>query len=375
MDDNDNDNDGGSASGQDETDDNDGGLASGQDENMVDETYQPHTPVDEVDNALKILVRNATEEFGFAPRDVYNGVLDLPFARSEHTASVRNFSYSKLKSIVETFSMKHELDNFSSRVVAVYPLSFLPNDDMWGIDFKSIRIAREMMGKMRLEDDRHLREAFNFLYKKPHGSNFAGWYFEAIADRMLSSGWRSDGPSSQPIPMVSDCLVPPTFSMDTGSSPSRLPFVPLRAGTRVITPVDFACMNKLKELTLDGKNYYKPINTNNPLFDSFTIDREEETVMISIFHITISPKHGESLKDYLRIQEIMDRVHELLREASLNAAVKVTYFLVCPESGSQHKWKMSDGWKESISGDVFCVRVPTSARRGMLHLFVPTSAT
>ena len=35
---------------------------------MVDETDQPHAPVDEVDNALETLVRNATEEFGFAPR-------------------------------------------------------------------------------------------------------------------------------------------------------------------------------------------------------------------------------------------------------------------------------------------------------------------
>ena len=155
---------------------------------MVDETDQPHAPVDEVDNALTILVRNATEEFGFAPRDVYNGVLDLPRERSNHTDAVKNFTSSKLKAIVNTFSTRRELEDFSSRVVVVYPLKSSRENDGWGIDFKSIRIAREMVEQMWLEDDRHLRETFDFLYKHPDGSNFVGRYFEVIANRMLSSG-------------------------------------------------------------------------------------------------------------------------------------------------------------------------------------------
>ena len=355
---------------------------------MVDETDQPHAPVDEVDNALKILVRNATEEFGFAPRDVYDGVLDLPMMRLQHTASVRIFSYSKLKAIVEMFPMKHELDDPSSRMVVVYPLRRLPEQDGWGMDFKSIHIGRKIMEQMRLEYDRHLQEAFDFLHKYPGGSNFSGWYFEAIADRMLSGGWRSDGPPPQPIPMVSDCLVPPTFSTDPDSSPSQLSFAPLYADTRVTMPVDFDFKNKLSDLTLDGKNYCKPIKTNNPLFDSFTINHDcrKRTVVISIFQITISPKHGGSPKGYLRIQEIMDSVHELLKEASPKATVKkassktkveVRYFLVCPESKLQHHWQMPDGWKRTGNhhGKVFCVRIPASARRGMLRLFFPNSAT
>ena len=364
------------------------GSVTDHDEDMVDETDQPHAPVDEVDNALEIsvdnalgiLVHNATEEFGFAPRDVYNGVLDLPTMRLQHTALARNFSYSKLKSTVEMFSMEHELDDSSSHVVVVYPLPCtMMNLDEWGMDFKSIRIAREVMEQMQLEDYRHLLEAFNFLYKDPDYSSLAGWYFEAIADRILSSGWRSDGPAPQPIPMVSDRLVPPTFSTDPDSSPSRLPFAPLRAGTRVTTPVDFAHKNKLRNLTLDGKNYYKPTNANNPFFDSFTIDHDckAHTIMISIFQITISPKCGGSPKGYLHIRKIMGRVHELLKEAGKQATVKVTYFLVCPESESQHQWQMPDGWKRTGGhhGKVFCVRIPVSACRGMLRLSVPNCTT
>ena len=69
-------------------------------------------PVDEVDNA--------TEEFGFAPHDTHNGVFDLPIERTLHANAVNGFGCSKLETLVKTFSMQHELDDFSSRVVVVY---------------------------------------------------------------------------------------------------------------------------------------------------------------------------------------------------------------------------------------------------------------
>ena len=51
--------------------------ATGRDEDMVDEAGQPLAPVSTMDNALEILVHNAIEEFGFAPRDVYDGVFNF----------------------------------------------------------------------------------------------------------------------------------------------------------------------------------------------------------------------------------------------------------------------------------------------------------
>lgn len=41
-----------------------------------------------LDIALEILLQNATEEFGFVPRDVYSGVFDLPNSRAEHDAAL-----------------------------------------------------------------------------------------------------------------------------------------------------------------------------------------------------------------------------------------------------------------------------------------------
>ena len=63
-----------------------GASATDQDVEMMDAANQPQALVGKVDNALEILVRNATEEFGFAPSDVYSGFFELPTARGEHPA-------------------------------------------------------------------------------------------------------------------------------------------------------------------------------------------------------------------------------------------------------------------------------------------------
>ena len=72
---------------------------------MVDEAGQPQAWAGKVDSALEILVHNATEEFGFAPRDVYNGVFRLPRTREDHATVLENFDCAELRKIVETFDV------------------------------------------------------------------------------------------------------------------------------------------------------------------------------------------------------------------------------------------------------------------------------
>ena len=109
-----------------------------QAQNMADDASQPQAPVDNVGKAFKTLVRNATEEFGFAPRDVYAGVFRLTKTKSEHTTEVQKLNYSTVKAIVEAYSKMGELPGFSHRLVAVYPRYVRPDHDEWVIDFKSI---------------------------------------------------------------------------------------------------------------------------------------------------------------------------------------------------------------------------------------------
>ena len=124
------------------------------------EADQPQAPVD---NALKFLVHNATQEFGFAPRDVYHGVLDLPETREKHAIEVEGFNCSKLKTLVETFTGRGELSNTSQLVVAMRPYEGPRKIDRWQITFKLPRITRRVMEVMQSEEDRHLWEMFNLL--------------------------------------------------------------------------------------------------------------------------------------------------------------------------------------------------------------------
>jgi hypothetical protein len=176
--------------------------ATDQDENMVDQPGQPQALVDKVNkvnNALKILMANATEEFGFAPRDVYHGVLDLPHAREQHDNAVQGFTYSQLGSLVKTFSGSRELSCHSHRVVAVYPRRIVGCEDKDNWEFT--RIARKAVESSRLKEDNHLRNTYHLRRGILLASSLAGWLFEAIVHRLVSDGWCSDGSTPQPIPM------------------------------------------------------------------------------------------------------------------------------------------------------------------------------
>jgi hypothetical protein len=74
-----------------------------------------------VDNALKILIHNATEEFGFVPCDVYNGVLNPSNTKEEHANAREGLNWSRLQTLVQTFSRIRELSGLSHQVATVYP--------------------------------------------------------------------------------------------------------------------------------------------------------------------------------------------------------------------------------------------------------------
>ena len=361
------------------------------DEDMVDEVGQPLALVGTVDNALKILVRNATEEFGFAPRDVYDGVFQLYETRDKHSAAVGEFDHTKLQETVRSFSQDHGLTTETShRVVVVFPhpLTSLFNLDRWGIDFKSIRIAREAMESMQLQEVERLREMYQLFHRIPESSILAGWVFEAIVHRLFTDGWQS-GPILQPIRM--DCKGSPgspVFLTDPPHSTSHSTLntpSPLRANTRAVTQVNLAS-RELSDVTLDNDKYYILAAANHPLFNSFTIDlilptgENSATGVISVFQTTTSLRHEGSAAGYPHIHKIMSHVRYLLRGRYPNPTVKVVYFLVCPDGESQHRWQMPAGWDERTTrndhrGECFCIRIPVPGLHGALHPFTPNFST
>ena len=316
-----------------------------------------------VDDALKILVDNAIEEFGFPPRDAYHGVFNLTDARADHDAVVGRLTYSQLVDIVRLFSETCKLGDISDRVVAIHPYEYSTHRTKWKMDFKSTRIRAKVTELMWVEEIDHLREMYSSLSGFSEGSSLVGWIFETMAHRMLSNGWRG----SKPLPMKSNGRNPPAFTIAKslhvpGTSQSAHKEPP--GGPSVITSVIFT-KDGVTNVSLEKGKYYKPAKANNPLFDSFKIDYnpKKRTVVISIFQATISPSHGGSKDGYVLIRKIMSSVRQLLKNANSNATLQVTYFLVCPDDGSGHQWQMPTSWGEKVTrndhrGDVFCIRIP-----------------
>ena len=343
-----------------ESEDGDGirTLATDQNENMADQVGKPQAPASKVDNAIKILVSNAIEEFGFAYRDVYNGVFNLPRTKCEHANVAFKYRCSRrleergvLETLVEMFSENYLLDDYRYPEVAVNPHQISAYGG-WTIDIKSVRIKRRAVESLRLDPVGDLWKTYSLLRKLPNGSNFAGLVFEAITHRMLSGGWQ--GLMPHPARMASDGGDPPVFSTDPSALSSSTPdtllssLALLRFGTRAVTQVDFT--HELSDVTLDEGKYYVSATTNNPLFDSFTIDHDldRRTVVISVFQVTISERHEGSTEGYPIVRRIMACVRKLLNETGLNAIVKVVYFLVCPEDGTQHQWQMPMDWNKNL---------------------------
>ena len=336
-----------------------------------------------IDEVFEILVRNATEEVGFAPRDVYRYIFFNDLAKESHESKARGLTYAQLQAILHAFNSGGELDETSHLIVAMRPCELGVHSTKWEIGFKSNRIAKIVATTMRLTECKRLQETYDFLHRIPSTSAMAGRFFEAFAHRMLSTPWKASESPPQPTLMTHDDINSLTFSTGSSLQPPSYPPIPppIRPSARDVVDVDLP--SDLSPVTLSEDRYYIPIEPNNPLFDSFTIDYypDHRTVVLSVFQMTTSQKHGESGKGYSYIQRIMGHISELLGGKGSNTTVKATYFLVCPSGKSENHWTMPLGWQTKITGnygteknahvgDVFCIRFP-----GMSCLFAPNSVT
>ena len=327
----------------------------------LDTDAEPTDAVGKPPDIMDTLMENATEEFGWAPRDVYYGVFDLPFIRREHNAAVAQVDYSQLAAFAIQFSKELHLTPLSHKLIAVNPIaSKSKNNDSWTIEFKSAWVRGKIMDSARSKEDAYFWNVYNSLRKVGGASALAGHLFEEIVHRIFAHGWNDAVLKSQPTPMVSDGNDPPTFSADPSSTPalgSLLP--PLSTGAMDTVVVDF----KLKDLnvTVDDGKYYTSSAGNHALFNSFTIGRDlSGAVLISVFQITISTTHGGSTEGYEHIRKIMGCVKSLLKAREPGTEIKVAYFLVCPES-ERRQWNMPIGWNKVVQNnhrrEAYCVRV------------------
>ena len=116
-----------------------GATTADQDKDVVG---QPPALEDKAENALKLLVLNSTGEFGFAPRDVYEGIFSPMDIKNQHANAIWKISRpGNLVALVGEFSVDCSLSDIDSCVAAMHPSENRDGDDDWEIDFKSTRIA------------------------------------------------------------------------------------------------------------------------------------------------------------------------------------------------------------------------------------------
>ena len=320
-----------------------------------------------VDSAIKVLIRDAVAKYGFAPRDVYCAIFFPSDTNYIQINMIIGFNHDVLEKLVHGFFYEHAISDDSSHcdLISISPSqrSKCSKRDSWTIDFKSIRIAKEAVVSMRHYTTRRLRQMYGSFHKFSVASSLAGCVFEALVHHMLcESSWSGRRPNA--IRMHTDGKEPPSFSTTTPSG-TGCTSLPALHGPRKDTMIDLT--RSLNDFDPNGKMYYIPTATDDPLFDSFaiTLDDSRSTALISVFQMSISDGHG-STKGYGLIRKIMSRVQEV----KPGFKIRVVYWLVCPPWGSSEKrvWKMPDGWDTNTivddhRGDAFCLSIPIKVCR------------
>ena len=177
---------------------------------------------------MEALLKNAIEEFGWAPRDVYRGVFRLSAVRNEHIKAVHETDYSELATFATKFAQDLHLSRRSHELIAVNPIIDFPDTGswMWTIGFKSAWVLGKVTESVRLKEDSFLWSAYNSLCGVAGASSLAGPLFEEIVHRTLAHGWDASVLRLQPIPMISDGKTPPTFSTDPSPTPTSISLFP-----------------------------------------------------------------------------------------------------------------------------------------------------
>ena len=151
-----------------------------------------------MEDALRILVKHATGEFGFTPRDVHRAIFNPFRTKQIHAAAIEDLDHPTMATFAMNFLKQYNPDVLSHRVIAVRPIPAcnLNANDRWAIDFKSPQIAKNVVERLQQEEIGTLREMFYLFKRIPNGHSSAGRLFEAMVHRESLDGWQQlDGPT------------------------------------------------------------------------------------------------------------------------------------------------------------------------------------
>ncbi|KAK7684378.1 hypothetical protein QCA50_012325 [Cerrena zonata] len=340
---------------------------------------------DAADRLFRFLIHHATKQYGYAARDVYDGIC-FPATmdgRIEDAAKMLS-----LEHLLEMFratggiNMTSVAESPSHMVIAISPIE--PKNptapDTFMVDFKSRAISRDLIKQIAEREQTALVRAFKNYRGDMKTAMLAGWMFKGIAHTVLKDMRSNCKLSGSLIPMTNNRDL--QFVETTQSSAFNFP---LRL--REYTPVQFD-KDQLEWPPKGGAYgaletcFCVPWASSNPLFDSFCVDLmiKEDHIepVIWIFQTTISDKHGGSARGYARIHSIKQETEKYAREVASTTTnilvpggsrvqkapktvtpVQLNYVLVGPSSSKNviHQWTMPEGWTNTVESRVFYQKI------------------
>ena len=323
------------------------------------EEYGDNKP-ESVEEAWQTLMDIVVFHLGYAPRDVFFGMTQLEPTKDRHLRALK-VSPSQLQEIVVTFKHRGQFPNDDSEithnVVAVSPRSRRSdNCVIWGIDFKSLWIAKAVSRRLMEAQENEARQLISIFKDIPAATSMLGHMLEPFLHRLLTTA----EPEGNPWPLLemqsNDVTHAPTFSVD--------PFSTAASGTQ-----SFPCLQRKVErigsripTPLAQGTYYIPQKT-FPLIDAFTveIDKANFAAVLWLLQVTPPKDHDGLGRGYTWIRQLITAVQDELeshlwddstssserppsKQLMGSAEVSVRYVLVRPTSEDSASWKMPEGW-------------------------------
>ncbi|KAF4607355.1 hypothetical protein EYR38_001423 [Pleurotus pulmonarius] len=308
---------------------------------------------------LESSVSNASEKWGWAPRDIYTAITNEQNLEIALTTALLGLDTLRQLLKLLTEAITGSADNSESESHDIISLYQCPTGGPL-MDFKSPYIRYRVQERIGIVHPEEARTFIHLLRYHRESAPLYGWAFENLVFSILC-GPMNQGDLSPPcLASVSPDGTKWSLQIDPsdpGQAPTSRPPHPV-GRTRVT-------FDNLGNVTLDDTKLFVPPQPNFPFLDAFFLqfDRQESHVVVVVLQVTTSLKHHGSAKGYAFLERLRTHLEHLggrenparAGKRSKEVQVSFTYRLMVPSPSQSQTftWIFPGKLPRTISGDVY----------------------
>jgi hypothetical protein len=312
----------------------------------------------EVDDVVDKILDNTIEAYGSSPRDVYTSIQAPVLAQVRITTAMTSETYIGLRDAVLRLERSEAGNTFSHSIFSTHITEPLKSTHLrtsigFEVQFKSHWIKAMVL--KHLEFLQHLDTAVMIKEMKAvrHSASLAGFLYEGFAAKELAVGL-----PPRDLVSIKANVRTTTFFVPNRGRTTKSPF----NRPRERSYPSFSTGPAALEFDVGpGKSlddyFWIPMAPNNPLFDAFVIEFNQNVAVVWIIQMTLSETHGGSEQGYqmirlikTKVQEAMETIHTKQQKRRKANNVKLNYVLVSPDPG---QWKLPKKNWQSYKGGVY----------------------